>query len=176
MVFVQYCHCPFCMYLLSWFTIVVCTYFQWPTDCLIVFSLAKVYCPTGCQTRHMLANMHCREPYQLLFGLTHWGRVMHMCVSTTNQHCSAPSHYLNQSWHVVNWLSGNIFQWNITWKSKTFIQGTTLENIYCQSGGHCGRSQCVLPLMRSRMEKYYRHILFLTKGCQLQCDQTEYYI
>ena len=27
--------------------------------------------------------------------------------------CLAPSHYLNQCWLLVNWTSGNIFQWNM---------------------------------------------------------------
>ena len=32
--------------------------------------------------------------------LIHWGRVMHICVSKLTW--SAPSHYLNQSWNIVN--------------------------------------------------------------------------
>ena len=44
--------------------------------------------------------------------LTHWGRVMHVCVIELTHHCfiiawPAPSHYLNQCWNVVNWTLRN---------------------------------------------------------------------
>ena len=50
--------------------------------------------------------------------LTIWGRVTHICISTLYLQrlvaWSAPSHCLNHAicWHIVNWATGNKFQWN----------------------------------------------------------------
>ena len=33
---------------------------------------------------------------------------------------SAPSHYPNQYWYIVNWTLGNKLKWNINWKFKHF--------------------------------------------------------
>ena len=52
--------------------------------------------------------------------LTHWGRVTHICVSTTYQHCFrwwlvaclVPSHSLKQCCNIINSTLRNIFQWN----------------------------------------------------------------
>ena len=47
---------------------------------------------------------------------------------------SAPSHYLNQCWHIVNWTIGNKFQWNFNRNSNIFIQENAFENVLCQNG------------------------------------------
>ena len=44
--------------------------------------------------------------------LTHWGRVIHICVDKLVHHwyitvvCSAPSHYLIQYWLILDWTIG----------------------------------------------------------------------
>ena len=53
--------------------------------------------------------------------LTHWGRVMHICVSKLtitgpDNGLSAPSHYLNQYWNIVNSNLRNKLQWNFNRK------------------------------------------------------------
>ena len=62
---------------------------------------------------------------------THWGWVMHVCVSKLNINGSdnglAPTmwqtiHYLNQWWNVVNWTLRNKLQWNFKWNPYIFIQ------------------------------------------------------
>ena len=53
--------------------------------------------------------------------LIHGGRVMHICTGKLSNYwvrwwlvaCSAPSHYLNQCWYIVNWTLRNILKWNI---------------------------------------------------------------
>ena len=49
---------------------------------------------------------------------------------------SAPSHYLNQCWIIVNWTPGNKFQWNLNRNYIIFIQENAFENVVCQNGGH----------------------------------------
>ena len=44
-------------------------------------------------------------------------------------HLSAPSHYLNQCWHIVNWSLGNKLQWNSNQNSNIFIHENTFENV-----------------------------------------------
>ena len=54
----------------------------------------------------------------------------HICVTELGHHwfrywlvsCSAPSHYLNQCWLIVNWTPGSIIEWNLNRNSIIFIQ------------------------------------------------------
>ena len=45
---------------------------------------------------------------------------------------TAPSHYLNQSWNIVNWTLGNKLQWNCNRNSNIFIEENTFENVVCE--------------------------------------------
>ena len=73
--------------------------------------------------------------------LTHCGRVKHICVKKYIiigsdrwwlVAWSAPNHYLNQCWLIVNWTLGNIPQWNLDRNSYFFIQANTAENVVGQ--------------------------------------------
>ena len=65
----------------------------------------------------------------------------HICVSELGQRWfrlwlvvySAPSHYLNQFWSIVNWTIGNKFQWNFNQNTKFFIHENASENIVCET-------------------------------------------
>ena len=46
---------------------------------------------------------------------------------------SAPSHYLNQFWSIVNWTIENKFQWNFNQNTKLFIHENASENIVCET-------------------------------------------
>ena len=41
----------------------------------------------------------------------------------------APSHYLNQSWNIVNWTQQNNLRWNIHQNTIIFIQENAFEDI-----------------------------------------------
>ena len=45
---------------------------------------------------------------------------------------SAPSHYLNQCWIIVNWIHGNKFQWDSNQNIKLFVNNDASENIVCE--------------------------------------------
>ena len=45
---------------------------------------------------------------------------------------SAPSHYLNQCWNVVNWAPSNRLQWNFNRNSYIFISENQFENVVCK--------------------------------------------
>ena len=45
---------------------------------------------------------------------------------------SAPSHYLNQIWVIVNWTLRNTLLWNFNQDTKLFIHENTYENIICE--------------------------------------------
>ena len=61
----------------------------------------------------------------------------HICVSELGKHCfrqwlvacSAPSHYLNQWWLIVNWTLRNKLKWNSNQNTKLFINENTFENV-----------------------------------------------
>ena len=64
--------------------------------------------------------------------LTHWGRVTHICVGNHWVRLwlvtwSAPSHYLNQCWDIVNWTLRNKLQWTLNRNSNLFIQENHLK-------------------------------------------------
>ena len=83
--------------------------------------------------------------------LTHWGRVTHICVVDLGHHwfrqcyvaCSAPSHYLNQCWNIVNWTFRNKLQWNFNLNSSIFIQEIAFENVACKMASILSRPQWV---------------------------------
>ena len=71
---------------------------------------------------------------------THPHLVSHICVSDLGQHwfrkwlvaSSAPRHYLNRCWHIVNWTLRNKLQWNKNQNTKLFIHENVSEIIVCE--------------------------------------------
>ena len=67
------------------------------------------------------------------FWLTHRGWRTHICVSSDALiqimvvASSAPSHYLNQCWNIVNWTLGNRLKWNLNRNLYIFIQEIAFE-------------------------------------------------
>ena len=47
---------------------------------------------------------------------------------------SAPSHYLNQYWVIVNWTITNKLKLNFNQNTKYFIHKNAPENIVCEMG------------------------------------------
>ena len=80
--------------------------------------------------------------------LTHWGR--DICVGD-NHHCfrwflvtwSAPSHYLNQCWNIINWILRNKLQWNFNPNANIFIRENAFESVVCEMAAILSRLQCV---------------------------------
>ena len=81
--------------------------------------------------------------------LTHLPLVPHICVSESGQHWfrywlvaySAPSHYLNQCWDIINWAIGNKLQWNFDQNTKRFIHENASENIVCETASILSRGR-----------------------------------
>ena len=81
--------------------------------------------------------------------LTHWGRVMHICVGNITiigsnwlVAWSAPSHYLNQCWNIVNWTIRNKRQWKLNKNLFIFVQENGFENVWKMAAILSG-PQCV---------------------------------
>ena len=82
---------------------------------------------------------------------THLPLVPHICTSGSGQHWfrkwlvawSAPSHYLNQCWNVVNWTLGDKLRWNLNRNSHIFIQENAFEHVVWKMAAILSRSQCV---------------------------------
>ena len=55
---------------------------------------------------------------------------------------SVPSHYLNQSWNIVNLNLRNKFQWNVNRNSYFFSQESAFENVFCEMAAILSRPQC----------------------------------
>ena len=72
-----------------------------------------------------------------LKALTHWGWVTHRCVSklaiigSDNGACRLVglSHYLNQCWNIVYWISRNKLQWNFKRNSRVFMHENPFQNV-----------------------------------------------
>ena len=83
--------------------------------------------------------------------LTHWGRVMHICIDNLSHHCfrwwlvawSAPCHYLNQCWDIINWTLRNKLQWNFNRNSNIFIQEKAFGSVVCEMAAILSQPQWV---------------------------------
>ena len=56
---------------------------------------------------------------------------------------SAPSHYLNQCWNIVNSIPRNKLQWNLNQNSYIFSQENTFANVVCKVVAILSQPQCV---------------------------------
>ena len=56
---------------------------------------------------------------------------------------SAPSHYVNQCWNIVNWTLGNKLQCNLNKNLYIFIHENAFENVICKMVSILSRPQCV---------------------------------
>ena len=56
---------------------------------------------------------------------------------------SAPSHYQNQCWNIVNKTLKNKLQWNFNRNSNNFIQENAFESVVCEKTAILSRPQCV---------------------------------
>ena len=93
------------------------------------------------------------ERYAFSFDLSHWGR-MHICVTKLTiigsdnglRAWSAPSHYLNKCWNIVNSNLRNNLQWTLNRNSYISIQENVFENIVCKMAAILSGPQCINPL------------------------------
>ena len=101
------------------------------------------------EIRRTLRYINCTHVF------TRWGRVTHKCICKLTITGSdngfvvwtAPSHYLNQCWNIVNWTLENKFQWNLNHNSNLFIQENAFENIVCEIASILSRPQCVKDVL-----------------------------
>ena len=83
--------------------------------------------------------------------LTHLPLVPHICVSESDQHWfrkwlvaySAPSHYLNHSWVVVNWSLMNKLQWKLNRNYNIRIQENAFECVVYEMAAILSRGSWV---------------------------------
>ena len=60
---------------------------------------------------------------------------------------SAPSHYQNQCWNIVQKTPRNKLQWNFNRNSNTFIQENAFESVVCEKAAILSRPQCAKDTM-----------------------------
>ena len=79
---------------------------------------------------------------------------------------SAPSHYLNQRWNIVNWTIGNQLQWNLNRNLYIAIQENSFENIAWKMAAILSRPQCVNVLFNNVIEcnRYYINMKWTVYG------------
>ena len=94
---------------------------------------------------------------KVYFGLTHWGHVMHICVSKLNIIGSddglSPGRHL-----AIIWISDGIllivtletnFNENLNWNLYIFIQENAFEKVVWKTAAILSRSQCVKLILSS---------------------------
>ena len=104
----------------------------------------QLYTQTHFVCKVLVIFVHCSV-------LTHLPLVLHLCVSESNQQWftqwlvaySAPSHYLNQCWVIVNWTIRNKLRWNLNRNTKLFIHENALENVVWKMVVILSRDECV---------------------------------
>ena len=56
--------------------------------------------------------------------------------------CTAPSHYLNQWWPIVNWILRNKLSWNLNRNTNIFFQNNVSEISVCRIAAILFMPQC----------------------------------
>ena len=99
-------------------------------------------------------NCMCKWVVGTDFILTHWDWMMYIyiyvCISKIGHHwfrwwlgaCLAPSHYLNQCWHFVDWTLENKPQTNLNQNMLIVIKENAIENAVCNMAAILVWSQC----------------------------------
>ena len=88
----------------------------------------------------------------------------HICVGELGQHwfrqwlvaCSAPSHYWNQCWLIVNWTLWNKLLWNLNRNTKPFIHENAFENVVCKMAAILSWGRWIKP--PSPLDRTFHHI------------------
>ena len=71
---------------------------------------------------------------------------------------TAPSHYLNQCWNIIDWTLRNTLQWNLSRNYNIFIQENVFESVVCEMAAILSRPQCVYIYQSTVHSKNYVHI------------------
>ena len=82
------------------------------------------------------------DAYMRQQSIQHWFR---WCLFAS----SAPSHYLNQCWNIVNWTIGNKLLWNLNWNLYIITEENPFENFIWKMAAILCRPQCVNSLRPS---------------------------
>ena len=70
--------------------------------------------------------------------LTHWGLVTHICISKHDHYCrSAPSHFPNQCWFIVNLTLQCKIQWNFNLNSNFSLTKMNLKRLFVKWWPFC---------------------------------------
>ena len=99
-----------------------------------------------------------------LWPLTHLPLVPRICVSELGKHWfrqwlvawSAPSHYQNQCWFIVNWTLGNKLQWNQNQNTKVFIHENAFDCVVCEMAAILSRGNWVNGYLVSDQMIWFR--------------------
>ena len=95
-----------------------------------------------------LSPFGCHINWDILV-LTHWGRVMHICVSKLtiidSENGLSPGRRQAIIWTNagVNKTLRNKLQWNINWNSNIFINKNAFESVFCEMASILSLPQCV---------------------------------
>ena len=103
-----------------------------------------------------------------IYFLTHWGRVMHICIIKLNHHWfrywliawPAPSHYLNQSWNIVNWDPGEQISLKFSSKYNNFHSTKCIWK-GLENGGHFVLASMCWRFLHQLHDKF--NMLYTTK-------------
>ena len=99
-----------------------------------------------CWPRSMSPNGITRPQWVDSFPL-----VLHICIGELGHHwfrqwcvaCSAPSHYLNQCWLIVNWTPGKKFSVKFESEFYHFLSRKFIRRCCLPNGGHLSKGRWV---------------------------------
>ena len=75
---------------------------------------------------------------------------------------TAPSHYLNQCWNIVNWTLGNKLQWNLNRNLNIFIKENAFENVVWKMAAILSRPQCANIYHFYTSDIFYTDVYYFT--------------
>ena len=105
------------------------------------FRMIQLQCPRSGIRICVMTNV--------LYKLTHWGRVTHIYASNWtiigSDNGSSPGRHqpIIQCWNIFNWTFRNKLPWNFNRNSNLLIQENALENVVREMASILSRPQCV---------------------------------
>ena len=102
---------------------------------------------------HLIVMRAISVTYFNVSSFTHCGRVTHIWLVAW----SAPSHYQNQCWNIVNKTLRNKLQWICSQNSIVFIQENAFESVVCEKAAILARPQWVKIISDNRSDVTLAH-------------------
>ena len=132
------------------------TYLDHWTVRVVMFQVSRSWCQLYRQMWYQVvvitvATKLASRQLLVFSELTHWGRMMHICVGNLTVIDSGRRQAIIRiNDGILYWTLKNKVQWNFNRNSNSFIQENAFESIVCEVAAVLSRPQCVVVVVVNR--------------------------